>query len=73
MTKVAKGIYIYMIMLTDPPKEFQEQLQWGAEALKENVTISAAKVNMIIYIYIYIYILHSKGYLVSMQKHISLL
>ena len=38
---------MYIRMLTDPPKEFYEQLQWGVEALKENVTTAAAKLNMI--------------------------
>ena len=34
-------------MLTDPSKEFHEQLQWDAEALKKNVTTPAATLNMI--------------------------
>ena len=41
------ALYVHIIMLTDPPKEFHKQLQWDAEALKENVTIAAAKLNMI--------------------------
>ena len=32
------ALYVHIHMLTDPSKEFHEQLQWGAEALKENVT-----------------------------------
>ena len=36
-------------MLADTTKEFHdhEQLQWGTETLKENVTTAAAKLNMI--------------------------
>ena len=41
------ALCVHIIMLTDLPKEFHEQLQWGAEALKENVTTAAAKLNMI--------------------------
>ena len=40
-------MYIAIIMLTDAAKEFHEHLQWGAEALKENVTTTTAKLNMI--------------------------
>ena len=39
--------YVHIILLTDPAKEFHEHLQWGAEALKENVTTTTAKLNMI--------------------------
>ena len=34
-------------MLTGAPKEFHEQVQWGAETLKENVTTDAVNLNMI--------------------------